>query len=123
MEPCDDQARVLVVDDVAEIREMLVAHLELDGYKAASASDAIQALKMVDSFVPHCVVLDIQMPGTDGLEFARVLRKRFGDDVVLIAITGQPVSDKRVDDTFRLVDHYLQKPIDLNALRRALPPA
>ena len=123
MNTTGDPARVLVVDDAEDAREMLVAHLRLQGFEAEGASDGQEALRAIERLPPHCVILDIQMPGMDGLELARMLRQRFHDDIVLIAVTGRPPNDAPVVDTFNLVDHYLRKPVNLCALRKALSGA
>ena len=118
----DDEVRVLVVDDFADAAETLASALELDGYCVEVARDGIEALKIVETFQPHCVLLDIDMPGLDGNSLSSRLRERFGDDIVLVAVTGFPKDDHRVVATFARVDHYLQKPIDEVKLRKVLPP-
>lgn len=117
-----DEVRVLVVDDFADAAETLAAVLELDGYVVRIAHDGDEALLVVEQFRPHCVILDINMPGLDGNGLSARLRSRYGDDIVLIAITGTGESDQRVAQTFDRVDHYLLKPLDPAALRKALPP-
>ncbi len=118
----NEAARVLVVDDIADVAETLACLLEMDGYVVQTASSGEQALRVVDEFKPHCVLLDIGMPGMDGLDLTNSLRSRFGDDIVLIAITGgSSQDDERVSSTFNQVDHYLQKPIDPARLRKVLP--
>src|SRR5215212_3495374 len=117
-----DDVRVLVVDDVVDVAEALAQTLELSGYKVSIASDGARALASIEAQQPHCVLLDIGMPGMDGNQLTRVLRERCGDDIVLIAVTGREHDDERVSDTFARVDHYLQKPVDPDALRKLLPP-
>ncbi|MGZ8260188.1 MAG: response regulator [Caldimonas sp.] len=117
-----DDVRVLVVDDVADVAEALAATLELSGYKVSVANDGARALALIEVEVPHCILLDIGMPGMDGNELTRALRDRYGDDIVLIAVTGREQDDERVSDTFARVDHYLQKPVDPDTLRKLLPP-
>jgi CheY-like chemotaxis protein len=117
-----DDVRVLVVDDVADAAEALAETLELSGYKVQVAADGARALALIEKQQPHCVLLDIGMPGMDGNELARTLRQRYGDDIVLIAVTGREHDDERVSDTFARVDHYLQKPVDPDVLRKLLPP-
>ena len=63
-------------------------------------------------FNPHCVLLDVAMPRMDGFALTKILRERFGDDIVLIAVTGKAKEDTHVSETFDRVDHDLQKPID-----------
>ena len=118
----DDDVRVVVVDDVFDAAEVLAETLALSGYKVWIATDGAAALALVEAHKPHCVLLDIGMPGMDGNELTRTLRSRYGDDIVLIAVTGREEDDERVSDTFARVDHYLQKPVDPDVLRKLLPP-
>ena len=118
----DDDVRVVVVDDVADAAETLAAALTLDGYKVWTASDGAAALALIETHQPHCVLLDIGMPGMDGNALTRALRERYGDDIVLIAVTGREHDDEGVSDTFARVDHYLKKPVDPDRLRKLLPP-
>ena len=60
-----------------------------------------------------CVLLDITLAHFDGLELAKMIRHRCGDDVVLIAVTGSPTSHPRVAEALALVDHHFMKPLDL----------
>lgn len=113
---------MLVVDDFADAADSLAAVLEADGYCVRVAYSGEEALALVEAEPPHCVILDVAMPGLDGDDLSRQLRARHGDDIVLIAITGGTASDQRVAQTFNRVDHYLQKPLDPEALRKALPP-
>jgi CheY-like chemotaxis protein len=122
MSMSDDDVRVVVVDDVADAAEALAATLTLSGYKVWIATDGAAALALIEAKQPHCVLLDIGMPGMDGNELTRTLRSRYGDDIVLIAVTGREHDDERVSDTFARVDHYLQKPVDADVLRKLLPP-
>lgn len=117
-----DDVRIVVVDDSPDAAEMLGSLLTAYGYTVRVAHDGVQALALVEEFYPHCVLLDIKMPGLDGNELSRRLRARFGDDVILIAITGAAVEDRSVEETFVRVDHYLIKPVTEAVLRRVLPP-
>ena len=118
----DDDVRVVVVDDFLDAAEALAETLMLSGYKVWVATDGPSALALIEARKPHCVLLDIGMPGMDGNELTRTLRTRYGDDIVLIAVTGREHDDERVSDTFARVDHYLQKPVDPDVLRKLLPP-
>ena len=112
--------RVVVVDDQPDAADMLAAALELDGYEVQTATSGERALPLIEEFRPHMVLLDVNMPGMDGRELTRQLRERYGDAMVLIAVSGSDPSDERVSQTFDSVDHYFRKPIDLAALRRLL---
>jgi DNA-binding response OmpR family regulator len=116
-----EEARVIVVDDSPDIAEALAYLLTSDGYSVRTAYDGAQAVVLVDKFAPHCVLFDINMPIMDGNELSKQLRERFGDDIVLVAITGEDDSDRRISEAFGRVDHYLQKPVDQKGLRRVLP--
>ena len=118
----EDDVRVVVVDDFADAAEALAETLTMSGYKVWVATDGAGALALIETHRPHCVLLDIGMPGMDGNELTRTLRSRYGDDIVLIAVTGREHDDERVSDTFARVDHYLQKPVDPDVLRKLLPP-
>ena len=117
-----DPVRLLVVDDVEDAAATLALMLELHGYEVRTAHDGAQALAMIDSFAPHCILFDIDMPGIDGLELSRRVRQSHDDDIVLIAVTAHPSHDPRVAGAFRLADHYFIKPVDAQMLRRILPP-
>ena len=118
----EDDVRVVVVDDFLDAAEALAETLAMSGYKVWVATDGAGALALIETHQPHCVLLDIGMPGMDGNELTRTLRTRYGDDIVLIAVTGREHDDERVSDTFARVDHYLQKPVDPDVLRKLLPP-
>jgi DNA-binding response OmpR family regulator len=118
----DDEVRVVVVDDMLDIADTLAELLEMDGYKVVTAGDAAHALEAIERHRPHCVLLDIHMPGGDGCDLSRKLRELYRDDIVLIAVTGYDERSDRVAETFSRVDHYLRKPVDLAELRKLLRP-
>ena len=117
-----DEVRVLVVDDVCDVADVIASLLRLDGYVVETAYGGEEAVALMQRFRPDCILLDISMPGMDGLQLTKLLRERYGDDVVLIAMTGAAQDDRRVYDTFARVDHYLSKPITAEQLRKVLPP-
>ena len=116
-----DQARVLIVDDVEEAAQALAALLGMNGYATCIASGGAEALACIREFMPHCVLVDVGMPGMDGCELVQHLRAQYGDDMVLIAVSGGSESDERVAATFALVDYHLAKPVDVDALIKVLP--
>jgi DNA-binding response OmpR family regulator len=117
-----DEVRVLVVDDSDDAAEALALILQINGYVVKTAANGAQALTQVAHFSPHCVLLDVDMPGIDGLQLSKTLRERYGDDIVLIAVTGWSTGDTRVAQTFEVVDHYLRKPLNPQELQKLLPP-
>ena len=118
----ENEVHVLVVDDVQDAAEAMALALELNGYVVRTASDGMAALALIEQRKPHCVLLDVNMPGIDGCELSKRLRALYGDDIVLIAVTGGDDQMERVAETFARVDHYLKKPVDLAVLRKLLPP-
>ncbi|HET6949735.1 MAG TPA: response regulator transcription factor [Acidimicrobiales bacterium] len=100
--------RVLVVDDEGAIRDIVRRYLEADGFEVAEAAGGDDALARFASFEPDLVVLDLMMPGMDGLEVLRSLRAR--SDVYVILLTA------KADEVDKLVglsvgaDDYLTKP-------------
>ena len=118
----DDSVRLIVVDDVEDAAATLALMLELDGYEVRTAHDGAQALAMIDSFAPHCILFDIDMPGMDGLELSKRVRERHDNDIVLIAVTARPPHDPRVVGAYRVADHYFSKPVDPRLLGKVLPP-
>jgi len=117
-----NEVRVVVVDDVSEAADALASALESDGYTVMTACDGERALALVDEFQPHCVLLDIDMPGMSGHEVASRLRVLHGSDIVLVAVTGWGKADDRVSHAFVDFDYYLRKPFDPAALRKVLRP-
>lgn len=118
-----DEVHVVVVDDYLDAARSMADALELDGYEVRIAGNGRQALEMIESNPPHCVILDINMPVMDGCELAEKLRSTYGGDMVLIAVTGHGDESQRVARTIPLVDHFLKKPVDPVVVRRLLPPA
>lgn len=94
--------------------------LELDGHRVRVALSADEALQIVETVQPLCVLLDFSMPGMDGLELAQHIKAKFGEDVVLVAISGADASYPRVAETFALVDHHFVKPAPLDEIRMIL---
>lgn len=68
-------ARILVADDDADIRDLVATKLELGGYEVRSVADGDTALAQIRSWAPDVAVLDIAMPGTDGLDVLREVRR------------------------------------------------
>ncbi|MBS0339859.1 MAG: response regulator [Proteobacteria bacterium] len=111
---------IYVVDDDAESADALAAVLGTMGHHVMAYYDGVSAWEDAQRVKPDCVLLDIAMEEMDGLALASAMRAKFGDDVVLIAITGVAADDKKVQSTFRLVDHYFVKPIDMSKLEAIL---
>lgn len=106
-------ARILVVDDEAVLAELLGAALRHQGWVTRTASNGWEALDAAAEFDPDIVVLDIQMPGLDGLKTLDRLRKRSPHLPVLFLTARDAVSD-RVAGLRAGADDYVTKPFDLD---------
>ena len=115
------QMTVYVVDDCLDTSDSLAALLMAMGHRALACYSAAEALKLIEIEKPDCVMLDIAMAGMDGLDLSKELRARFGDDIILVAVTGTPPDDPLVQETFVLVDHYFEKPVTLEQVQKLFP--
>jgi two-component system response regulator MprA len=111
--------RILVVEDDRAVREALRRALTLAGYEVQSAEDGEQAIEMVVQNVPDAVVLDIGLPGIDGLEVCRRLRL-LGNRVAILILTARDVVSDRIDGLDAGADDYLVKPFDVDELKARL---
>jgi two-component system CheB/CheR fusion protein len=111
--------RVLVVDDNRDAADSLALVLRIDGHEVAVAYDGPSALAMAPAFGPAVVLLDLGMPGLDGYEVCRRLRRMpelAGARVVAVTGWGQEADRRRSADAG--FDHHLVKPADPDAIRR-----
>jgi two-component system response regulator MprA len=97
---------VLVADDDRAVREALERALQLHGYEVALASDGDTALTAVDSRTPDAVVLDVMMPGLDGLDVTRRLRRQ-GNRIPILLLTARDAVGDRVEGLDAGADDYL----------------
>ncbi len=104
--------RVLVVDDNEDAAQTLAALLSHDGHELQVANSGEEALALAFEFEPEAVLLDIGMPGMNGLEVARELRRRMGPGVRLIAVTGFGQAQDRERTREAGFDFHLTKPVD-----------
>ena len=107
--------KVLVVDDERAVRDSLKRALELEGYAVGLASDGGEALEKVEAEPPDAVILDVLMPGTDGLEVSRTLRSS-GNRVPVLMLTARAEVGDRVAGLDAGADDYLTKPFALEEL-------
>jgi len=113
--------RVLVVDDNADSVDSMAVLLELQGYQVSKAQAGLEALDIARKFCPHIVLLDIGLPGMDGFEVARQMRKiPETQGAFIIALTGYGQADdfKRSRDAG--FDYHLVKPVELSVLKKVI---
>src|ERR1700712_1680237 len=121
---------LLLVDDDAPIRRMLARTLTAEGYDVEAVGDGGAGLAAVERNVPDAIVLDVTMPGVDGLAVTRRLRAK-GLRVPILLLTARDAVHERVAGLDAGADDYLVKPFDVDELsarvramlRRSAPAA
>jgi len=119
---------VLVADDDRAVREALERALQLEGFEVELTADGDATLTAIETRTPDAVVLDVMMPGLDGLDVTRRLR-RTGNRVPILLLTARDAVGDRVEGLDAGADDYLPKPFALEELiarlrallRRSLP--
>ena len=102
--------RVLVADDDNVVRDMLRRYLERDGHEVATARDGGEALRVLDSERIDLAILDVMMPGPDGLAICQSLRERSGFQVPVILLTALSEEVDRIAGLEVGADDYVTKP-------------
>ncbi|MCR4393709.1 MAG: response regulator transcription factor [Dehalococcoidales bacterium] len=100
--------RVLIVDDDVKIVELVKLYLNRDGYSVITAFDGNEALRLAREAHPDLIVLDIMLPGIDGLEICRTLRAE--SSVPIILLTAKTTEDDRITGLDMGADDYITKP-------------
>ncbi len=119
--------RVLVVEDDAEIADVLRRTLRQEGHDVRSAADGVAALEVAEDFAPDLVILDLGLPKLDGVEVCRRLRAE--SDAPILILTARADTGDRVEGLDSGADDYLVKPFErqellarMRALMRRRPP-
>jgi len=114
-------ARILVVDDNPINVELAVYVLGSDGFAVDSATCALDALERLASFRPDLVLMDIQMPGMDGLELSRRLKADPATrDIIIIALTAYAMKGDESKMLAAGCDGYLPKPLDVTTFGKSI---
>ena len=112
----DEKFNVLIVEDEEEITKILKTYFERQGgYEIHSATDGISALIEVGRAKPDLLILDIMIPGVDGIEVCRRIKADPTNKTAIIAISGQPDWEKRILQAG--ADSFMAKPLDLEKLQ------
>jgi two-component system alkaline phosphatase synthesis response regulator PhoP len=101
-------AKILVIDDEQSILDLVAAYLRQDGYDVRTALDGLRGLQVARSFQPDLIVLDVMLPGMDGLEVLAHLRRE--SDVYVILLTARSEETDKIVGLSVGADDYLTKP-------------
>jgi DNA-binding response OmpR family regulator len=119
--------RVLVVEDDEAIADVLRRTLRQEGHEVRASGDGFEALRAAEEFVPDLVILDLGLPGLDGVDVCR--RLRADSDVPILMLTARTDLEHRVEGLDSGADDYLVKPFErqellarMRALMRRRPP-
>ncbi len=107
--------KILVVDDEVKMCFTLTKLFELSNYPVTVAHDGMEALEKIDSFQPHCILLDIRMPKMNGLEVLRIVKEKHPEIVILMS-TAVATEESRKECLEAGAAEYLIKPIDFKML-------
>lgn len=106
--------RLLIVDDMPMNISLARAVLEADGFVVESATDAAEAMQKVFRFLPEAILMDIQMPGMDGLQLTSILKATAATlHIVVIAFTAYAMRGDEEKMRAMGCDGYLSKPIEV----------
>jgi len=106
--------RIMVVDDEPNILKFLEIGLRNEGYEVACADHGVAAITLMEEYQPQVVILDVMMPGLDGFEVVRQLKKM--DQVAVIMLTARDDVDDRVKGLTLGADDYMVKPFSFDEL-------
>jgi len=104
------QRHLLVVDDDDRIRDLLKQYLSRAGFRVTTAADAAAARKLLEMLDFDLLILDVMMPGEDGLSLTRWVRKRGATPVLILTARG--LADERIEGLSQGADDYLPKPFE-----------
>ncbi|MGE0486258.1 MAG: response regulator [Gammaproteobacteria bacterium] len=113
-----ERVTVMVVDDDEDIRDLLQDYLGDNGYAVLAAASGADMRVLLQERVPDVVLLDVGLPGEDGLSLARHVREQFDIGIIMVSGAGETVD--RIVGLEVGADDYLAKPFDLRELRARL---
>lgn len=109
--------RILIVDDNATNLKLVAYLMRANGYTVETALDAETALERIDDHHPDVILMDIQLPGIDGLELTRRLKANPETrDIVIVAVTAYAMKGDQAKALAAGCDDYITKPIDTRTL-------
>ena len=115
------KSKILVIDDEPSILNVVTAYLRSEGYDYRTASDGVEGLKAIHAFQPDLVILDVMLPGMDGIEVLSQLRRESNAYVIMLTARSEE-TDKLVGLSVG-ADDYLTKPFSLRELMARIKAA
>jgi DNA-binding NtrC family response regulator len=116
------QTKVLLVDDEVEFASALAERLQLRSYEVKTANSALEALGLVHSFMPDVVILDLKIPGMDGIETLKTIKK-YDATIEVIMLTGHGDAKSVADGMKSGAFEYIMKPVDIEELTSKIDKA
>ncbi len=113
------EINILIVDDDTDICEYMELLLQQNGFAVSTTQDPTTAVDVLKSDEFHVVVLDIMMPGLNGMELLEKIRD-FDNDIAIIIFTGNPTVDTAVQSMKFDVSDYIKKPFDIDEFTESL---
>jgi DNA-binding NtrC family response regulator len=114
--------RILVVDDELFVRELLLEFLSTQGYEVSLADSGEKAVKLIQNEPANVALVDLKMPGIDGIETLRQIKKT-APDTVAIVMTGYPTIESSIEALRCGAYDYVVKPFKLNDLKSSIVKA
>jgi two-component system, cell cycle response regulator DivK len=112
---------LLIIDDNPQNLKLARVLLTTEGYVVKTATDAEEALHVLESFTPRLILMDLQLPRMDGLELTRLLKTDpVHRETIIIALTAYAMKGDRLKALAAGCDDYISKPLDIDALVRVI---
>jgi two-component system KDP operon response regulator KdpE len=109
-----ERSRILVVDDETQITRVLKTMLQSQGYEVKTASNGESALDLSVDWIPDLIISDLSMPGMNGIELCRAVRKRSQVPIILLSVRGEETA--KIEALDAGADDYVTKPFSVNEL-------
>lgn len=109
------QTKLLLVDDEVEFASALAERLQLRGYDVKTANNALEALALIHTNLPDVIILDLKIPGMDGIETLKTIKK-IDSTIEVIMLTGHGDVQSVAEGMKSGVFEYIMKPVDIGEL-------
>lgn len=111
--------KILIIEDEEEIRILLNSYLSELGYQVEFAEDGIEGIEKIKLMNPHLVLLDIKLPGIDGVEVLKNIKKEY-PEINVIMLSGHATEDIAKQTLSIGAFDYIKKPVDLGKISEVI---